>query len=51
MYLQEKTDQKSQILKMLNDFKTPLLCKTETLYVPIYFSKQKQNPATPTHVK
>lgn len=35
MHFQEKADQKSQILKIVNDFRTLNLCKTQTLYVPI----------------
>lgn len=41
MYLQEKTDQKPQILKIQNYFKTLTLCVRLTFYIPIFFSKQK----------
>lgn len=51
MYLQEKNDQQSKIFKILNDFKTLMLCKSQTSYVLICFSKQKQNPSTPSKCK
>lgn len=51
MYLQEKNDQKSQIFQILNDFKTLALCKSQTFYVLICFSKQMQNPSTPPKCK
>lgn len=47
MYLLEKNDQKSEIFKILNDFKSLVLCKSQKFYVLICFNKQKQNPSTP----